>query len=181
MSHPTTGRRRPNRHLVVALYLNAALLACVLVAVLSRGGGSAALAAPAMPAIGGGGGLYVVPGQLAQFSWGCFVMDIDKQTLCAYEYQQGKTQLRLVAARYFRHDRDLQNFNTGPSPEEIEKIVQLGKAGVRGQEPRPGGNDPNNPSPADPGGVKPAPGELNLPPSTGPAGVPKASEINNPG
>jgi len=161
-------RRRRNRTLVTALYLNAGLLAAVLIVLLSRGGGgaSSAMAAPAMPQIGGGGGLYMMPAQFTQNNFGCFLMDIDKQTLVAYEYLQGSKQLRLVAARYFRYDRDLQDFNTSPSPKEIERIVQFGKAGLRGQEQpenggagpatRPDGAGPDiGPTPTPPPGVPP--------------------------
>jgi len=170
MKLASSKRRRRNRTLVTALYLNAGLMAAVLVAVLSRSGGGASPAMAAqsgMPQIGGGGGLYMMPAQFTQYNWGCYVMDIDKQTLVAYEYIQGTKQLRLVAARYFRHDRDLQDFNTIPSPKEIERIVQTGKAGVRGQE-QPGEN----------GGDKPA----TRPDGAGPEGpVPPAPPSNGPG
>src|SRR4051812_184121 len=57
MKLASSKRRRRNRTLVTALYLNAGLLAAVLVAVLSRGGGGASPAMAAqsgMPQIGGG-------------------------------------------------------------------------------------------------------------------------------
>jgi hypothetical protein len=155
-----TPRRRRYQPLVIALYVNAALLACVLVAVLSRGGSGVALAAPSMPPIGGGGGVYMMPGQFSSTNWGCYLLDIDKQTLCAYEYIPSGKQLKLVAARYYRHDRDLRNYNTSPSPEEIERIVNLGANPVRGQD----------------AGDKAGP-------ATAPAAdfVPKPSDVNNPG
>lgn len=130
-------RRRNNRRLTWALYLNAGLLVAVLIALLSRGGvGTPAVAAvpQGMPAIAGGGGLYMMPAQFSQFVWGCYVMDTDKQTLCAYEYIAGQKQLRLAAARNFKFDRDLRSYNTLPQPEEIERLVQLQAAGVRGKE-----------------------------------------------
>ena len=149
-------RRRRNRTLVAALYINAGLMAALLVAFLSRGnggmfgGGTPAMAA--MPQIGGGGGLYMMPAQFTQYNWGCYLMDIDKQTLVAYEYIQGTKQLRLVAARYFRHDRELHDFNTTPSPSEIERIVKVGKAGLRGQEQPPeGAGEGPATRPAEPG------------------------------
>src|SRR4051812_15125042 len=175
MKLASSKRRRRNRTLVTALYLNAGLLAAVLVAVLSRGGGGAspAMAAqPSMPQIGGGGGLYMMPAQFTQYNWGCYVMDIDKQTLIAYEYIQGSKQLRLVAARYIRHDRDLQDFNTTPSPAEIERIVQVGKAIPRGREqPGNGGNGGEGPA-TRPDGTGPENGPAAPGPSTPPATVP---------
>jgi hypothetical protein len=180
-------RRRRNRTLVMALYLNAGLLAALLVAFLSRGGGgflgggSTAMAAPSMPQIGGGGGIYMMPAQFTQYNWGCYVMDIDKQTLIAYEYIQGSKQLRLVAARYFRHDRDLQDFNTTPSPSEIERIVRVGKAGLRGQEqPGNGGDGPaTRPDGAGPDTAPATPGPA-APPTTVPGEVtPRVNENGN--
>jgi hypothetical protein len=171
---------------VVVLYLNAALLACLLVAVLSRSGGSsvAMAAGPAAPQIAGGGsGLYIMPGQFASTIWGCYLLDADRQTLCVYEYIQGHKQLRLVAARDVSHDRQLQNFNTpNPTPDEVDRIVQLGKAGVRGRDQQ----QDLKAVPAVPG-TQPAgqPGtESGRPPVGGipPEGnfVPKPSDINNP-
>ncbi len=52
-------------------------------------------------------------------------MDIDAQTLCAYQFYPADKQLRLVASRYFRFDRRLHQFNTGtPSPDEVEQLVE---------------------------------------------------------
>jgi hypothetical protein len=121
---------------VIALYLNAALLASLLVAYLARGSGSSALAAPnGLPQITGGNGVYVMPAQFSQYNYGCYLIDTDKETLCAYEYIQGSKELKFIAARYFHHDREMQSFNTSPSPEEIKKINQTWHAGIRGQEP----------------------------------------------
>jgi hypothetical protein len=174
MKLASSKRRRRNRTLVTALYLNAGLLAAVLVAVLARSGGGGAsnamAAQPGMPQIGGGGGLYMMPAQFTQYNWGCYVMDIDKQTLMAYEYIQGTKQLRLVAARYFRHDRDLQDFNTIPSPKEIERIVLTGKAGVRGQE-QPGDNGGDKPATRPDGAGPEGPPAPGVPPSSGPGEV----------
>src|SRR5438477_543231 len=64
-----------------------------------------------MPAIAGGAGLFVTPAQFSTNTWGCYVMDVDQQTLCAYQYFPGERKLRLVAARNFRYDRRLGQFN----------------------------------------------------------------------
>lgn len=132
-------RRRRQSSLVIALYINAALLACVIVILLSRSGGPT-LIAPAMgqtaeqPAIAGGAGLFVVPAQFADHVWGCYLMDVDSQTLCAYEYYAGDKKLRLTAARSLRYDRKLEQFNTGdPSPTEVKDLIEKEKAGLRGQ------------------------------------------------
>jgi hypothetical protein len=134
--------RRPRRNngLVIALYVNAALLLAILVAVISNGNGSrfpsmlpAAYAAPmASQPIAGGGGLYLMPAQFTDRNWGCYVMDLDAQTLIAYQWFNGEKELRLVAARSIRNDRKLQNFNTAkPTPDEVSKLLKLEETGRR--------------------------------------------------
>lgn len=180
-------RRRHSRSpLVVALYLNAALLACVLIALLSRGGDSVAFAAPpAGQPIAGGNGVYLMPGQMAINLWGCYVMDVERQTLCAYEYVPGRKQLQLVAARFIGHDRQLKDYNTSPPPQEIERLLKLQNAPVRGQEGNvpPVENQDVKPGdvPAKPAGEAPASGPASGPatkPAIDPDFVPKAKDIN---
>jgi hypothetical protein len=127
--------RRPNT-VAVALYFNAVLLFGVLVALLSGGRVPSLLpeahAAPVAQPIAGGSGIYLMPGQMSLNTWGCYVMDVDAQTLCAYQYFPGANKLRLVAARNFRNDRRLQDFNTDhPSPAEVAKLLELEAAGRR--------------------------------------------------
>jgi hypothetical protein len=79
--------------------------------------------------IAGGGGLFLMPAQFAVNQWGCYIMDIDRQTICAYQYYPAEHNLRLVAARNFTYDRMLKNFNTGSNPgemapSEVRKIVE---------------------------------------------------------
>jgi hypothetical protein len=116
-----------NRPLVIALYVNAALLLAVLVALVSRGGGQTVLAAaPAPQPIAGGANLYLMPAQFAANKWGCYVLDIDAQTLLAYYYapKNDGTDLQLVAARKITYDRRLTNFNsTNPNWVEVKKWV----------------------------------------------------------
>ena len=155
MTHPQPVRRRRNNPVATALYLNAALLLAILVALLSRSGGlgsgsflPAAFAAEGQP-IAGGGNLYLMPGQMSLNTFGCYVMDTDAQTLCAYQFYPGEKALRLVAARNFRHDRRLGNFNTDPDPRDVEKWVELERN--RGRAPAPvGGADGGPAAPAQP-------------------------------
>ena len=131
--------RRPRRNhaLVAALYLNAALLLAILVALLSGGRMPSMLpsayAGPGAPQpIAGGSGIYLMPGQFTANTWGCYVMDVDAQTLAAYKWFEGDKNLRLVAARSFRNDRRLHDFNTdSPTPAEVAKLLELEDAGRR--------------------------------------------------
>ena len=121
-----------NRGLTRVLWVNAALLAAILLALLIRSPavsglmpGTGSLAYGQQMPIGGGAGVFIVPGQFSVNTWGCYLMDIDAQTLCAYQFYPADKQLRLVAARYFRYDRRLKDFNVGtPSPDEVQHIVE---------------------------------------------------------
>ena len=139
---PESRRKNP---VAVALYVNAALLAMILVAVVTRDA-APTLIAPAMaqdaqrqPALAGGAGIFIAPAQFSTSTWGCYLMDVDQQTLCAYQYLPGERQLKLVAARNFRYDRRLGNFNTAnPSPLEVKDLSEKEQAANRGAEaPKP--------------------------------------------
>src|SRR5688572_12769134 len=84
--------------------------------------------------IAGGAGLFMMPAQFSSNTWGCYLMDVDSQTLAAYQYLPGEHALRLVAARNFRYDRKLGNYNTAnPSPQEVKELVEKEAAGARGK------------------------------------------------
>lgn len=133
--------RRPRRQrpLLYALYLNAGLLVAILVA-LVRGGSPtllpSAYGAPLSPQpIAGGANLYVMPAQFSPQTWGCYVLDIDAQTLCAYRYFPSATgdALRLVAARKIAYDHKLTNFNSdNPSWTVVKQWVEQASEQVRG-------------------------------------------------
>jgi len=138
---------RRHHPVAVALWVNAILLAGILISILSRGrtpGLPMALAAedtgkfPLAPQpIAGGGGMFLMPAQFAVNQWGCYIMDIDRQTICAYLYTpQGGGNLALVAARNFTYDRMLKNYNTGSAaggltPKEVLKLVEKEKEDER--------------------------------------------------
>jgi hypothetical protein len=90
-----------------------------------------------------------MPAQFFTSMWGCYVMDVDAQTLCAYQYFPAEKELRLVAARNFRYDRQLGKFNTEkPSPAEVKALVEKEKASDRV-------NNPDAPTPPSPEAPKP--------------------------
>lgn len=135
-----------NRTLLAALWVNAGLLALLIVAVWMRSGGPA-LVAPALGQsptnIGGGAGIYIMPAQFTATKWGCYLVDVDRQTLAAYEYDLGDSQLTLKAARSFRYDLLLGNYDTFPSPDDIKKLVEGQTQGGRDASP-----DQPTPAPA---------------------------------
>jgi len=130
---------RRNKSLVVALYVNAALLFAILAVMLARPGSpaltQAAFGAPLGQPIAGGGTLYLMPAQFSPQTYGAYVMDIDKQTLVAYQFYPGEKQLRFVAARKFSHDLRMTEFNTIPPVEDVKKMIEAQDAGIRGQQP----------------------------------------------
>jgi hypothetical protein len=82
--------------------------------------------------IGGGAGFFLVPAQFSANRFGCYLMDVDAQTLCAYMFDPTGRQLHLVAARSFKHDRRLENFNTAePSPTDVLEILRKEAAAER--------------------------------------------------
>jgi hypothetical protein len=136
-------RVRPGQRAVtVALYLNAALLGLIVVALFTRDGAASISLLPAAraegPAMGGGGNLYLIPGQFSERTYGCYVMDTDAQTLCVYRFDGAATTLKLIAARNFRHDRRLGHLNTVPDPKEVEVMVETERGGRKGAGGRDG-------------------------------------------
>lgn len=115
-----------SKALTIGLYLNAGLLAVVVMVLLGRSDVpmiSVAQAQQAPQPIAGGGGLFLMPGQLSPSVWGCFVMDVDRQTLMVYQFSPGERMLRFMAARKFADDRRMENFNTEPAPDEIRNLA----------------------------------------------------------
>ncbi len=108
----------------IAIYVVAALLLANLVAMLSRGRSGLPSAFAEQPPIAGGAGIFVMPAQLSSNMWGCYLLDVDTGTLCVYQFSPAnKTELKFLAARDYKSDRRLKNFNTSPAPEEIKDLV----------------------------------------------------------
>jgi hypothetical protein len=131
---------------LVALYAIAALLLANLVALLCRSDTSVlptAIAAERQPPIAGGGGLFVMPAQLTRDTWGCYLMDVDRGTLCVYKYYDGSKQLQFVASRNFTNDTRLANYNTTPPPADIAELVAKQNLGSRGSVTPPPPDDRN--------------------------------------
>lgn len=127
-------RRRRLRHAVAyALWANAALLAGIVIVLAGRDDASIKLTPSAFGQVQpmGGGGLYLMPAQISTNVWGCYVMDIDQQTLCGYAMTGSPPELKLVTARSFRFDRQLGALNTTPPPSEVKAMVEKEKESGR--------------------------------------------------
>jgi hypothetical protein len=127
---------QPRKSAVVyALYANAALLVAILLALLARRSGEPALA-QYQPAIGGGAGVFVVPAQFSRDIFGCYLLDVDAQTLCVYRFDPLASTLKLAAARNVKFDRKLGNFNVAsPSPQEVKELLDQESRGSRAPAP----------------------------------------------
>src|SRR5580698_9371481 len=116
-----------DRRVFLALCANALVLLLILFVLLGRDN-RITLASPAFgdsqPTVSGAGGLFVMPGQIGANSWGCYLMDTDHQTLSVYQYTPSEQILRLVAARSFRYDRLMGNYNTAPPPLDIRDLSE---------------------------------------------------------
>jgi hypothetical protein len=129
-----TPQQTPKSNAVaIALYLNAAILVAILVALLGhdRLGTPAAygdMGVPQQMPIAGGNGIYVMPCQLHPSVWGCEVLDTNRQTLCIYDYRADKQSLELTASRFVGYDTQLKDFNTTPSWHEVQKLVEAPEA-----------------------------------------------------
>jgi len=74
------------------------------------------------------------------------LLDVDSQTLAAYQFLPSPRSLQLVAARTYRFDRGLQNFNTAaPSPREVEELLKM-EDRVRRGNPQPAPDNSTPPS-----------------------------------
>jgi hypothetical protein len=136
MQSPRTARK-----IFLALCANAIVLSLILLALLSRDSRTISSAAfgqvqPQQP-IAGGNGTFIMPAQLSPNTWGCYLLDSDKHTLCVYQYSPGERLLRFAAARDFQNDRLLSNFNTLPPPTEVNDLVTRERQGIQATTPAP--------------------------------------------
>jgi hypothetical protein len=144
-AHASPSRFSP---VAIGLYLNAVLLGAILLHLVTRNDGlpsvlPAAYAQQQPQPIAGGAGLFLMPAQFSGTTWGCYVMDVDRQVLMAYLYQPGNKTLVLQAARNFSYDRRLGNFNTDPKPQDVRAWGDKEADAARVQPPQ-------NPPPVNP-------------------------------
>jgi len=72
----------------------------------------------------GEGGVFAIAGQVTPDTYGLYLVDSGNATICVYQYLPGTRQLRLMAARTYAYDRQLDEYNTQPSPREIKRLVE---------------------------------------------------------
>ena len=67
--------------------------------------------------------VVAVAGQVTRDGYGLYLLDLRNQTITVYQYVPNNRVLRLLAARTFAFDVQLDEFNTEPSPREIRDLV----------------------------------------------------------
>ncbi len=113
---PSGDRAAMSRWLVVVLL--SVIATCLLIQV-----GVATSQADAQVTGGGEDKLFAVAGQITPGAFGLYLVDLETNTICVYQYVPTDRRLKLVAARTTLFDRQLDAYNTQPSPREIKTLV----------------------------------------------------------
>jgi len=79
--------------------------------------------APSADAAADESSVVAVAGQVTRDGYGLYLLDLRNKTVTVYQYVPGSRVLRLLAARTFAFDVQLDEFNTDPSPREIRDLV----------------------------------------------------------
>ena len=132
----------PSRWVLVALLgvIAAGLLIELGRATAAGGGDLAGEPAGAKPSV------MAVTGQITQDGYGIYLVDLNSRTICIYQYVSTQRKLRLLAARTFAFDTQLDDYNTEPSPREIRDLVSRHP---RLTDPGPPVVEPDLPGPED--------------------------------
>ena len=69
--------------------------------------------------------IFVVAGQISRETYGLYLVDYKNSTICVYQLTPRDRQLRLVAARTYAYDVQLDAYNTPEemSPSEVRRII----------------------------------------------------------
>ena len=121
-------RRRQSPHPVFWVIAGALVVIAVVLTVRPEGGSGPLFAGSAFAqsvSSGGSRGVFAFSGQLSKSTYGVYVVDVDAMTMWTYEYLPQKGCLRLAAARTWRYDRYLENYNVCDlPPEAVEKMIE---------------------------------------------------------
>lgn len=72
----------------------------------------------------GARGIYMAPAQLGPTTYGLYLMDVDAGTICVYKALPDTSRFRLMAARSFKNDRYLEDYdNEGILPRDVQKVI----------------------------------------------------------
>jgi len=72
-----------------------------------------------------GGDIMIVGGQVTKDSYGLYLVDRKNRTICMYQWLPATRKLRLMAARTFSYDVQLDDYNADrPTPSEVKRLVE---------------------------------------------------------
>jgi hypothetical protein len=100
----------------------AVIAACLLMEV-----GLGGPAAQAQVSSGQRRNVFAVAGAIARDGYGIYLVDVDSGTMSLYEWVPDRVtgrKLRLLAARNYSFDLQLDDYNTEPLPREIKALVE---------------------------------------------------------
>jgi hypothetical protein len=118
---PVASNSRMAQWIIVALL--SVIATCLLMEI-----GFGASAATAQVTSVGGGDVLVVGGQITKDSYGLYLVDTKRQALAVYQWLPGSRKLRLMAARTFKYDIQLDEYNADkPTPSEVKRLVEQNK------------------------------------------------------
>jgi len=100
----------------------AVILLAVIVAMLGRELVSSAPSADAQTGWSGQDGkVFAIAGQVTKDTYGLYLVNMENGTICVYQFLD--SGLRLMAARTFIYDCQLDAYNTEPLPQDVAKLV----------------------------------------------------------
>ena len=109
---------RASRWLIVILL--AVIATCLLIEV--GFGSRPATAAPGQA--GAADPMFAVAGQITRTTYGMYLVDVRRGTICLYEYVSATKKLHLRAARNVTFDLQLDAYNTEISPHQVKALVE---------------------------------------------------------
>ncbi len=92
-------------------------------------GMSAALGQTQPSGFGGKEDIFVVAGQISHKTFGLYLVDYKNRTICVYQFTGKDRKLKLLAARTYAYDVQLDAYNTPAemSPAEVKSLVKQQK------------------------------------------------------
>ena len=116
---------RPRQSAPAAKWLIVALLAVIATCLVIEVGLITSSARAQTAGTGGVPSTFAVAGKVTPETYGLYLIDLKHATICVYQYLPASRRLRLMAARTFAFDRQLDDYNNAPpTPREVKKLVE---------------------------------------------------------
>ncbi len=114
-----------NKQILWARWSAVVLLGIIAAGLLVSLGMSAAVAQTQPVGEGGKESVFVVAGQISRETFGLYLVDYKNSTICVYQFTGKDRMLRLIAARTYAYDVQLDAYNTPEemSPAEVRRTV----------------------------------------------------------